>query len=120
MPAIKRFEELDSWKKARQLTREIYKITRQGALCKDFGLRNQIQRASVSIMSNIAEGFGYNSDRQFAHYLDISRASACEVHSLLYVVLDAGYIDDDTFKQLYNFTEEVLYLIAGFQRYLKK
>ena len=119
MPAVKRFEELDAWKKSRKLACEIYMITREGSLNKDFRLCDQIQRASVSVMSNIAEGFGYKSDKQFIHYLNISRSSGYEVQSLLYVALDVGHINDATFERLYTLAEDAISKIAGLQRYLR-
>ena len=88
-------------------------------MSKDFGFRDQFQRASVSVMSNIAEGFGYKSDNQFIRFLDISRASAYELQSLLYVALDTGYIEEPIFHGLYELTEETFALIAGLQRYLR-
>ena len=119
MGFAKRFEELECWQKARFLTKEIYRIARQEPLAKDFGLRGQIQRASVSIMSNIAEGHGCRSERQFEHYLGIARTSGSEVQSLLYVLLDTEYISEELFDSLYLKTEEIILMIAGLQRYLR-
>lgn len=119
MPPINRFHELDAWQQARILTREIYSLTRRTSLKKDFGLRDQIQRATVSVMSNIAEGFGYKSDKQFIHFLSISRASACEVQSLLIVALDADLIDLTQFDRTNKYADKTLISIAGLQRYLR-
>ena len=119
MALAKRFEDLDVWKKARSLTRRVYGYARQGAFAKDFGLRDQIQRASVSMMTNIAEGHGHRSQKQFAHFLEIARASGTEVQSLLYIVLDANYIRASDFESLYQDTEEIISMIAGLQRYLR-
>jgi four helix bundle protein len=90
MALIKRFEDILAWQEARKLMREIYGITREGTLAKDFGLRDQIQRAAVSVMTNIAEGFDCESHVEFARFLGISRRSAIEVQSLLYTALDIG------------------------------
>lgn len=88
MPTFKRFEDIEAWKKARIVTREIYLLTMNSAFVKDFGLTNQIRRATVSIMANIAEGFGRRSDKEFANFLNIAHASAAEAQSHLYVALD--------------------------------
>jgi four helix bundle protein len=99
-------EELIAWQKARILTNRIYEISRQGAFARDFGLSSQIQRASVSIMSNIAEGSERGS-KEFHQFLVMAKASAAEVRSHLYVVLDVGYIDQSTFNELNALTIEV-------------
>jgi four helix bundle protein len=85
---IDKFEDLIAWQKARELTREVYQISQQGAFGKDFGLSGQIQRASVSIMSNIAEGFERGGRSEFHQFLSVAKASCAEVRSLLYVALD--------------------------------
>jgi four helix bundle protein len=92
MAAIKRFEEIKAWQKARVMVREVYKACAAGTLSKDYGLKDQICRAAVSSMSNIAEGFGRNSNKDFAHFLDIARGSAMETQSLLYVALSRSLI----------------------------
>ena len=88
MPTITRFEEIEAWQTARELTRLIYEYTEDGKFARDFGLKDQIRRASVSIMSNIAEGFESQTQAQFIRYLGIAKASAGEVRSQLYVVRD--------------------------------
>lgn len=93
MAAIRRFEDIEAWLKCRELVREMYRISRAGPFSKDYALRDQICRAAVSSMSNIAEGFSRNSDRDFAHFLDIAKGSVLEVQSLLYVASDLGYIE---------------------------
>ena len=120
MAVIKRFEDIKAWQKARELVREIYMMCAEGRLSKDFGLKDQICRAAVSSMSNVAEGFARNSDKQFAHFLDIARGSVIEVQSLLYVALDVGYIEKDKFEHLYKMAEETAALIAGFTSYCVK
>jgi len=120
MGKITRFEDIQAWQKARELVREIYKISNTGRFNRDFGLLDQIRRAAVSSMSNIAEGYGRKSDRYFAHFLDIAPASALEVQSLLYVALDLEYIEKEEFRKLYHLADECISVIAGFSSYLRK
>jgi len=120
MPLIKRFEDILAWQEARKLTGQIYNLTRTGAFAKDFGLRDQIQRSSVSAMTNIAEGFDCDSQIEFARYLGIARRSAVEVQSLLYTALDIGYIDDTVFQELYKQAEKAKALIGGLKHSLQK
>jgi len=115
---IEKFEDINSWKEARKLTSKIYKTSGTGAFAKDWGLRDQIRRASVSVMSNIAEGFDYQSDRQFMRFLAIAFSSASEVQSHLYVALDQNYIDQTVFKELYDLCVTCKNLIYGFRKYL--
>ena len=115
---IRRFEDIDSWKQARQITAEIYAITNCQMFRRDFGLKDQIRRASVSVMANIAEGFGRKGTKEFARYLTIARSSALEVQSHLYVALDLGYIDTATFSRLFQQERSIEDLLAGFMRYL--
>jgi four helix bundle protein len=107
MATFKKFEDIQAWQKAQKATKKVYEATRQSSFARDFGLRDQIQRASVSIMANIAEGFGRHSDKEFANFLNIAHASVSEVQSHLYVALDLEYISEDTFKVLYELLEEV-------------
>jgi four helix bundle protein len=95
MATIERFEDVQAWQKARELVREVYKLRSEGPLSRDFGLRDQLCRAAVSSMSNVAGGFARTSDKDFAHFLDVARGSVMEVQSLLYVALDVGYIDEE-------------------------
>jgi four helix bundle protein len=113
MAKIDRFENLIAWQKARELTREIYEATRQGSFAKDYGLSGQIQRAAVSIMSNIAEGFERGGRGEFHQFLSTAKASCAEVRSQLYVALDVGYIDKVTFEQLMQQAEEVGRIVGG-------
>ena len=119
MPLIKRFEDIQAWQEARKLTREIYSITRAGAFARDFGLRDQIQRAAVSMMTNIAEGFDCDSKIDFARFLGYARRSAVEVQSLLYTVSDNQYINKETFNALYTQAEKTKALIGGLKQSLK-
>ena len=102
-----------AWQKARELTRAIYRITRHGAFAKDFGLSGQMQRASVSIMSNIAEGFERGSRGEFHQFLSTAKASCAEVRSTLYVALDVGYLNQSDFNQLMTQSEEVARITGG-------
>jgi four helix bundle protein len=120
MASIQRFEEILAWKKAKELVREIYLICGDGKFSRDFGLKDQICRAAVSSMSNIAEGFGRKSGKDFAHFLDVSRGSALEVQSLLYVARDLKYINDFDFDRLYKLADETVSLIGGFTAYLRR
>ena len=119
MAVIERFEEIEAWREARNLTQQIYHVTRRGAFNRDLGLRDQIQRATVSIMANIAEGFDGGSNREFIRYLGYALRSATEIQSHLYVALDQGYIDKERFRALYQLATNVKNLIHGFLRYLR-
>lgn len=107
MSSIQRFEDIQAWQLGRELTRRVYEITREGAFSRDFGLRDQIQRASISITSNIAEGFERKSPAEFARFLLIARGSAAEVRSQLYAALDLGYIDPEAFDNLYRLASRI-------------
>ena len=117
--AIERFEDIEAWQAARNLTQGIYRTTGGPSFSKDFGLRDQVQRAAVSVMANISEGFDANSDDEFIHFLRYALRSATEVQSHLYVAADQGYISGEDFTQLYDQATEAKKLIAGFIRYLK-
>jgi len=120
MPTIKNFEELDSWKKARQLAGYVYELTRKEKFSRDFGLRDQIQRAASSVMHNIAEGFEAGYDPEFIRFLKMARRSAAEVQSELYLALDALYIKEDELQNAYNLATESKKLINGLIAYLAK
>ncbi len=117
---IEKFEDLIAWQKARMLTLEIYKITRHDNFAKDFGLRNQIQRAAVSIMSNIAEGFERGNPREFHQFLSIAKASCAEVRSQLYVALDVNYLDNERFSSLLDLAKETGKIIGGLRVSVEK
>jgi four helix bundle protein len=120
MAGIERFEDIEAWKTARELVQQIYKITNQGMFVKDYGLRDQIRRAAVSIMANIAEGFDSGSDREFIKFLGYAlRSTTTEVQSHLYVSFDQNYISKGEFDSLYRVTVKVKNLISRFVRYLK-
>jgi four helix bundle protein len=117
---ITRFEDLIAWQKARSLTRTIYRVTRQGAFARDFGLSGQIQRASVSIMSNIAEGFERSGLGEFHQFLSIAKSSCAEVRSQLYVALDVGHLSQIEFEELFAQVEEVGKIVGGLRASLEK
>ncbi len=119
MAGITRFEEIDAWKTARELTNKIYALGNQVGFNKDFGLRDQIRRASVSVMSNIAEGFESRTDVQFINFLGTARASAGEVRAQLYVAVDQKYITEEQFKESYELAEKSARQIAKFITYLE-
>ncbi|MEI8183876.1 MAG: four helix bundle protein [Desulfomonile sp.] len=113
MAKIERFEDLIAWQKARELTRAIYEVTRHGAFAKDYGLSGQIQRAAVSIMSNLAEGFERGGRGEFHQFLSTAKASCAEVRSQLYVALDVGYLDTTTFDRFMQQADEVGRIVGG-------
>ncbi|HEY8748797.1 MAG TPA: four helix bundle protein [Tepidisphaeraceae bacterium] len=111
--SISRFEDLVAWQKARTFCRNIYLMTSTGRFARDYGLSRQIQRAAVSIMSNIAEGFERNGAGEFHQFLSVSKSSCAEVRSQLYVALDTGYIDEVLFSDLMKQGEELARIIGG-------
>jgi four helix bundle protein len=118
MAGITRFEDIKAWQEARRLTHQIYSITGKGAFTKDFGLKDQIQRAAVSTMANIAEGFDCDSNAEFSRFLGFARRSAAEVQSLLYAALDIGYINEGEFRSCYDQAAKAKALIGGFKKYI--
>jgi four helix bundle protein len=110
---VERFEDLIAWQKARTLTRDVDRATKQGEFARDYGLARQLQRASVSIMSNVAEGFERGGRGEFHQIFSTAKASCAETRSLLYVALNAEYIDDPTFTRLLSNADEVARIIGG-------
>ena len=119
MSSFEKFDDIEAWKKARELTKVVYATTNGGSFARDFGLRDQIRRAVVSTMANIAEGFGRGGNKEFIQFLAVAKGSASEVQSQLYVALDAGYLNQKQFKELYTETETTARLIGGLLRYLQ-
>ena len=119
MATVERFEDLDVWQNARELTNRIYKHTRQDPFAKDFGLRDQIQRAAVSVMSNIAEGFESRTQSVFVDYLGHARGSAGEVRAQLYVALDQDYISESEFESSHQLIETISRQLFRLIEYLK-
>ena len=120
MDKIEKFEDIIAWQKARVLTSEIYKCTRAGQFARDYGLKDQIQRASVSTMANVAEGFERGGDKEFLQFLSTSKGSCGEVKSHLYVALDQEYLTPASFDRLYGQASEVGRLLSGFMAYLRE
>jgi four helix bundle protein len=120
MAKIERFEEMLSWQKARELTQHVYQLSKRGDFAKDFELRGQMRSASLSVMSNIAEGFERGGDKEFIQFLSTAKGSCGEVRSQLYVALDQSYITAVEFENLHAGTIEVARLVSGFMGYLQK
>lgn len=120
MTLIKRFEDIEGWQEARKLNKLVYAISASEGLNKDFGLTNQLRRASVSIMANIAEGYDCDSALEFARFLEIAHRSAVEIQSLLYVALDVGYINQTDFNEICQQIRLVKSLVGGLRNAQKK
>ena len=120
MPTFQKFEDIEAWQKARELTKEIYKVSKERAFSKDFGLRDQMRRAGVSVMSNIAEGFERSGTGEFMQFLSIAKGSVGEVKSQLYVAIDQEYLDKKTFNRLYTLASDVSKMTAGLMNYIRK
>ncbi len=116
---IKRFEDLDCWQEARLLAQNIYLATNNTSFKKDYGLVDQVRRAATSIMANIAEGFSRQGDREFTQFLFISKASASELQSHLYIAFDQNYIRQEDFDSLYGQLEGIQKRISNLIKYLK-
>ena len=117
---IEKFEDLDSWKKAKELANVVYDLTGQKEFRRDLHLCGQMRDASGSVMHNIAEGFDAGSDAEFIRFLKISRRSASEVQSQLYLALDRKYITTNQLQTAYNKGTEVKRLINGLIAYLRQ
>jgi four helix bundle protein len=116
---IVRFEDIEAWKKARVLVNKIYSVTEINIhFKKDLALKDQIRRAAISVLSNIAEGFARQTDKEFKNFLYISSGSNSELQSQLYVALDLQYINKSEFEELFRVSEEATKLIQGFIKYL--
>ena len=118
MSKFKSFEEINSWQKSRIFNKKIYLITENSNFKKDFDFIRQIRRASISISSNIAEGFERNTDKEFIYFLYVSKASAGEVRSQLYLAFDLEYITKQEFEELLESVSEISRLLSGFIKYL--
>lgn len=120
MAKIEKFEDIKSWRRSRELTKQIYEITALGQFRRDFGLKDQLRKASVSILSNIAEGFERGGDKEFLQFLAVAKGSCGEVRAQLYVALDQGYLPRDQFEALTGLATEISGLLSGFMKYLKQ
>lgn len=120
MAVAKRFEDLDVWIAAKDASVMIYKITENESLKKDFGLKDQIRRASASVISNIAEGFERNGNKEFIQFLSIAKGSAGEVRAQLYIIKELNFINEKEFVLLYEKVTQVSKMLSGFINYLKQ
>ncbi|SHF99426.1 four helix bundle protein [Flavobacterium defluvii] len=120
MSKFKSFEEINSWQKSRIFNKKIYLITENSNFKKDFDFVRQIRRASLSISSNIAEGFERNTDKEFVYFLYVAKASAGEVRSQLYLAFDLEYIIKEEFEMLLESVTEISKLLSGFIKYLSQ
>ena len=119
MATIVRFEDIEAWQTARRLANVIYDLTESGRFARDYGLKNQIQRAAVSVMSNIAEGFESRTQALFIDLLGRAKGSAGEVRSQLYIALDRKYITQTQFNEAYELADKVSRQIYRFMLYLE-
>jgi four helix bundle protein len=117
---IERFEDIEAWQLARELTQKVYRVTENPKFAKDYGLKRQIQEAAGSSMHNIAEGFDSETNREFIRFLRYSKRSCTEVQSELYVALDQGYISLEEFEDIYDQARRTRAAVRGFINYLKK
>ena len=120
MATYESFEELQVWQKARQLVNEVYTVSKNSEFGRDLGLQNQIRRAAVSVMSNVAEGFERGGTGEFVQFLSLAKGSAGEVRSQLYVAHDQGYLSLEEFDQLASLAIDTSRLISGLMSYLRK
>ena len=120
MATFHRFEDIDAWQKARELTRVVYAASGSGSFSKDFALRDQIRRAVISVMSNIAEGFERGGNKEFLQFLSTAKGSAGEVRAQLYVALDQQYLTQDTFEHLSDLAVQTSRMLSGLMTYLQK
>jgi four helix bundle protein len=120
MAAIIRFEDLEAWQLSRELARRIYQVSSRGELSRDPALRNQIRRAAVSVLSNIAEGFERDGNKEFHQFLSIAKGSLGEVRAQLYVALDAGLLAPEEFRELNQLATQIGKVIHGLMRYLNR
>ncbi len=117
---IERFEDIQAWQKARELLSAIYQVTSDGSFARDWSLKDQIRRAAISVMSNIAEGYARQTDREFQQFLYIALGSVAEVQSQLYIALDLNYVDKEEFNSLREISDETARLTRGFIKYLQR
>jgi len=117
--AIERFEDIRAWQAARDLTRSVYQLSNVEAFNRDFGLRDQIRRAAVSMMANVAEGFDSSSNREFIQFLYYALRSASELQSHFYVAMDQGYVSNSQFVEIYEASGKIKSMIFRFIEYLR-
>ena len=119
MSTFRTFEDIEAWKNSRELVKKIYEITDNGAFARDFGLKDQIRRASVSIMANISEGFERSGNKEFIQFLSIAKGSVGEVRSHLYVAHDLGYISKESFDSLADLARDTSTKVSKLMLYLQ-
>lgn len=117
---MQKFEDIEAWRQARVLTKDLYRLSSSGTFARDFALRDQIRKAAISVMSNIAEGFERSGNAEFVQFLSIAKGSLGEIESQLYIALDQQYISPEEFVQLTEQTNSIKRLIAGLMKYLGK
>jgi len=120
MAGARSFEELEVWQVSRKLCKEIYEVTNQPAVSKDFGFRDQIRRSAVSILSNISEGFERKGDKQFTYFLTIAKGFAGELRSQLYITLDLNYINETEFEKLSDSVTSVSKMLYRLMNYINE
>jgi four helix bundle protein len=120
MATFQKFEDIEAWQRARELTCEIYTVSNKNPFSKDFGLRDQVRKTGVSIMSNIAEGFERDGTKEFIQFLSVAKGSSGELRSQLYVALDQGYLEKERFERLLGIVLETSRMIGGLINYLRK
>jgi four helix bundle protein len=119
MSTIRRFEEIEGWQMARDLTNRIYKLSSRGPFSRDFALRDQMRRAAVSVLSNIAEGFERDGDKEFAQFLSLAKDSCGELRAQLYVAADLGYVGSEEFSSLSEQAIRISRALSGLIKYLQ-
>lgn len=119
MATFKRFEDIKAWQKARELSVRVYRLSGEKEFSRDFELRGQIRRSATSIMSNIAEGQGRRTDRDFAHFLNISLGSLAETKSHMYLALDLGYVSETSFHEIYERLDEIGKMVFSLVSHLR-
>ncbi len=120
MASVKCFEDLQAFQRARELTRQVYRVSSAGRFSRDYPLRDQIRRAAISVMSNIAEGFERDGDREFVQFLSTAKGSCGEVRAQLYAAMDQGYVDEEQFDALSARVVEISRMLARLIEYLKQ
>jgi len=120
MATVKRFEDLEAFQMTRELTRQLYRVTGTGRFARDYGLRDQITRAAISVMSNVAEGFERGGDKEFLQFFSLAKGSCGEIRAQLYVGIDQGYIDEQQFTTLVDQASRIGRALAGLMKYLRE
>ncbi len=120
MSTFRGFEEIEAWRKARELTKKIYTVSSRGMFSKDFALRDQVRRACISVMSNIAEGLERGGTKEFRQFLSIAKGSIAEARSQIYVAQDQGYLSEVEARDLLDNAAEVARMLYGLMKYLQK